>query len=59
MKILSGQQSGPVTADPGGERIEIDFPEMEIGRLYLAEYGGERYAAKRSSEHELEFYDVA
>lgn len=58
LKILSGQRAEPVAADPSGGHMEIDFPEMEIGRFYLAEYGGERYAAKRLSGHELEFYDM-
>lgn len=58
VKILSEQRAEPVATDPSGEYIEIDFPKMEIGKFYLVEYGGERYATKRLSEHEIEFYDV-
>ena len=58
IKILSGQRSKPVATDPSGEHIEIDVPKMEIGKFYLVEYGGERYATKRLSEYEIEFYDV-
>jgi hypothetical protein len=38
--------------------IEIDFNSLEQDKFYLVSYQDEKYAVRKTSNHELETYDV-
>lgn len=47
-----------IREDEEKQYIEIDFKEMELNKFYLIDYQSQKYAFRKSSENELETYDV-